>query len=170
MWQFDGITDYIKAARLRLADAHELLQPPSALDVPGECDLPDSTVRHLRGALYLAGYAVECSLKAYILAQARSAETFSQVMDRRSGDGEAGLANWRDKSHSLPFLWRVAGLETQVQDPDIDMKRDLPMCLKWSPDWRYDPRPLTSRNEASRFYGAVGRVYRWVNEERRLLE
>jgi hypothetical protein len=64
MWQFDGKTDYIKAARMRLADAYELLEHPSSPDPPEADRLPDPGVRHLRGALYLAGYAIEFALKA----------------------------------------------------------------------------------------------------------
>ena len=61
MADYDGISQYWKAAARRLQDAQELLQPPTI-----NADEQGAETRHLRAAVYLAGYAVECILKVYI--------------------------------------------------------------------------------------------------------
>jgi hypothetical protein len=55
-------SDYVKSAARRLKDAEELLQPPNA-----DPQRSDADRRDLRGAMYLAGYAVESLLKAYLI-------------------------------------------------------------------------------------------------------
>ena len=56
----DTIQDYRRSATRRLEDAKELLEPPTL-----DPQRSDADRRHLRGAMYLAGYAVECLVKAY---------------------------------------------------------------------------------------------------------
>ena len=62
MAEFDGVSEYLKAAGQRLQDAQQLLQPPTLLT-----NRSDAATRHARGAMYLAGYAIEFILKVYIL-------------------------------------------------------------------------------------------------------
>jgi hypothetical protein len=56
-----------------------------------------------------------------VLTQASTGETFSEVLDGRLQDGEPGLEHWREKAHNLRFLWRLARLENEVEDPDLDL-------------------------------------------------
>lgn len=86
MLEFDSIGDYVKAGPRRLADAKELLEQPTL-----EPDAPDAAHRHLRGAVYLAGYAVECALKAYIISRAPPAQRFLEAIERRRQEGEPDL-------------------------------------------------------------------------------
>ena len=58
---YDTIKDYRAAANQRLGDARELMETPTR-----DSERSDAEQRHLRGAMYLAGYAVECLLKAYL--------------------------------------------------------------------------------------------------------
>jgi HEPN domain-containing protein len=169
VWQFDGVTDYIKAARLRLADALELFEHPTSQVAQGGDRLPHEGVRHLRGALYLAGYAVECALKAYIIARDPPAKTFSGAMAGRVARGESALADWRDRTHDLLFLWRATDLEGKLDDADVALKTRWGTCRKWNwhPNWRYDPQPFTTRSRAAEVLRAVEAVYRWIDARRR---
>ena len=58
----DTIQDYRHSAARRLEDARELLEPPTL-----DPQRSDADRRHLRGAMCLAGYAVECLVKAYFI-------------------------------------------------------------------------------------------------------
>src|SRR4051794_32059413 len=60
----DRLSDFVKSAPRRLKDAEELIEHPTA-----DPQRSDADRRHLRGAMYLAGYAVECLLKAYLIEQ-----------------------------------------------------------------------------------------------------
>ena len=64
MPQFDRRSDYAKSGLHRLRDAEELMQTPTFL--PNESG---AKTRHFRGAMYLAGYGVECLLKSYLIRQ-----------------------------------------------------------------------------------------------------
>ena len=64
MAEYDGISQCRKAAIRRLRDAKELLQP-SSLDSLEQ----GASTRHLRASIYLAGYAIECILKAYSISR-----------------------------------------------------------------------------------------------------
>jgi hypothetical protein len=65
MVRFDSLADFVKSGPRRLRDAEELLETPTLF--PHEAG---SASRHLRGAMYLAGYGVECLVKACIIARA----------------------------------------------------------------------------------------------------
>ena len=76
MPEFDSETAYIKSGTRRLRDAEELLEPPT-LD-PKE---RGAETRHLSGAVYLAGYGVECLLKAYLISRRSGCSRLSEVRD-----------------------------------------------------------------------------------------
>ena len=83
MPEHDGISEYLKAGLHRLRDAEELLQEPSIILKESGAD-----TRHLRGAVYLAGYAVECVLKAYLiqLGPPRNAKTVATSSSGKTND------------------------------------------------------------------------------------
>lgn len=100
-----------KLSKLRLAEAKALLK-----------------IDHCSGAYYLAGYAVECALKAAI-AKGTARHDFP---DKKRVDD-----SWR---HDLQALVRVAGLESSriersSESPTFSENWDL--VVRWSEQARY---------------------------------
>ena len=80
------------------------------------------------GAYYLAGYAVECALKACIAKRTQRYE----FPDRKRAESS--------HSHSLRDLIRVAGLEEarrERADQDPDFRRSWEIVESWSEQSRY---------------------------------
>lgn len=75
MPEFDGLTTFRISGFHRLRDAEHLLTPP--LVQTGEHGV---TTRHLRGAMYLCGYGIECLLKAYLIAKYHPLQRLSEVL------------------------------------------------------------------------------------------
>lgn len=114
------------------------------------------TSEHYNGAYYLAGYSVECAIKAYIAGQIKS----NVVPDKNF---EKGFYQ-----HNLESLMRFAGLWPKFE---ADMKVTPSLALNWTivKDWsevaRYNS--TISQAKANDLYNAiiarrVG-VLRWVN-------
>lgn len=85
------------------------------------------------GAYYLAGYTVECALKACIA---------KQTLRHDFPNKERANTSW---SHSLTALIQVAGLQTSL---DAERKSDPQFDANWSvvKDWRTDTR-YTTKNQ-----------------------
>jgi hypothetical protein len=80
------------------------------------------------GAYYLAGYVIECTLKAIIAQQFRA----NEIPDR-------GLVN-DVYSHDLAKLLRLAGLESQLNtacETDSDLERRWSIIKNWNEQARY---------------------------------
>lgn len=108
------------------------------------------------GAYYLAGYAVECGLKACI-AKATRRHDFP---DRRIASASY--------THDLPALIKVAGLEAELQaeiDRDRVFEQNWAIVKDWSEESRYQ---TTNRAKAHDLYWAIaGRqhgVMRWLRQ------
>jgi HEPN domain-containing protein len=129
--QTDGSTSVNRAelqrlAKERLSDAKVLL-----------------AARHWSAAYYLAGYAVECALKACI-AKLMKSEDFP---DR----------NFAEKcwTHNLPQLVGLAGLKTVLDtatqiDPDLAVNWDA--VKEWNESSRY---ARTTKAKAENLYDAI---------------
>ena len=154
MADYDGISQYRKAAARRLRDAEELLQPPTV-----DAYEHGSETRHLRAAVYLAGYAIECILKVYLISQVAVANTLSDVIEARRATGEQFPNILGTDGHRLDILVSLTDLEAQFGNEK--RKRDWSLCVKWKSTWRYDPNPPTEIF-AFEFVAAVRRIYRWV--------
>lgn len=106
------------------------------------------------GAYYLAGYVIECALKACIARQTQRHD----FPDRRVVN-----ASW---THDLAILVRTAKLDEQLGH---ELRTNEAFVLNWSivKDWteesRYERR---SKEEAEQLYAAItdreGGVLRWV--------
>ena len=153
--RFDGITHYIKAAPRRLADARELLQHPTY-----EKGARDAGHRHLRGAAYLAGYAVECALKAYIISRIPGCQTFSQARERLPVDMSGA------RSHDFRLLAQATDLESDLLSRP-ELAGHWVWCRKWQPDLRYDGTHMTSKGDARRMVDAAEVIWRWVEARRK---
>jgi HEPN domain-containing protein len=128
-----------KLAHLRIDEAKVLLGPgqPS-------------------GAYYLAGYAIECALKAVIAKQFRSDE----IPDK-------ALVN-DVYSHDLSKLLRLAGLESEL---DAARRADSELDRRWSivKNWKEQARySIWTDKEASSMIDAVvgdghaGGLFQWL--------
>lgn len=111
---------------------------------------------HHSGAYYLAGYAVECALKACIARQTQRHD----FPDKKTADKA-----W---THNFPKLVSAAGLATLI---DKACERSRPFQVNWSIviDWneacRYEQRRA---GEARDLYRAITRrdhgVLRWIRQ------
>jgi hypothetical protein len=157
--KYDGHSELLKAAPKRLRDAQELLEEPT-LEPHGS----DADCRHLCGACYLAGYAVECVLKAYVIRLL--AHRTSQHLVRWSQaivhfDGVHDLHG--AASHNLARLLVVSELAGEL-DADPQMKRVWSMCVLWRPDWRYLRSNGMGPAEARQFVDACAAAHDWVRQ------
>jgi hypothetical protein len=154
--------DLAKVQQLR--DAQELLAHPTA-DAFGT----DAHDRHLAGAMYLAGYAVECVLKAYIIrkygvpSHGVTPPTGRDVrLDEVLPAVRAATAiNLAPRLHSLHDLWQAAAFPAVP----VATTADLSVCSPWQVDWRYQPGSTPARLEAEEFVGAAERVVHWVDAQ-----
>ena len=127
-------------ARIRLKEARSLLKNG-----------------HYHGSYYLAGYAIECSLKACI---AKNSKKYAFP----------DLKTVRDSySHELMPLFKVAGLWTTFEK-DMRNNNDLDInwiTLKdWSPEKRYE-KSITEQ-EARGIYSAISNrqngILQWIRQ------
>lgn len=127
-------------ARLRLDEAKLLFQHKLAC-----------------GAYYLAGYAIECALKARIAAQFRG----NEIPDKT-------LVN-KVYTHDLPDLLRLAGLEADLDSArraDSDLDRRWSIVKNWSEQARYG---IWTEPQAAAIIDAVdgtaghGGLFQWLS-------
>ncbi|MDZ7753845.1 MAG: hypothetical protein U5S82_19920 [Gammaproteobacteria bacterium] len=121
-----SVDEWMAVAKERLEDARAVNQ-----------GVPNSV-----GAAYLAGYGVECGLKAYL--------DFQETAIPKGRDG-----------HDLLNLMRMAGLQLSRAAPAQDQSW---LIENWSVDWRYrrmaDP-PITSSKKCVE---AAGKLQAYVSK------
>jgi hypothetical protein len=155
MPRFDGGSEFRKVASHRLRDAQELLQPPT-LDPNGG----NRSTRHLRGAMYLAGYAVECILKAYLIDMYRPLSTLAQV-DAKLRRLDAALPNLLSaEGHRIAVILRHTDLE--VYQGDLQRLQFGQIASVWNVEMRYDPSS-PARPRAVQHVSVAEDLYNWVN-------
>ena len=157
MSEFDGVSEYHQSGLRRLRDAEELLQPPRLL--PNESG---AETRHPRGAMYLAGYALECALKAYLLSQSRE-KSLSSWLDARRDEGRNVPNLLGAEGHNLIVLMTLAKLEERLLN-DTKRKQDWGVCAQWKSILRYESK-LTSEVYARDFVAACQSFYPWVSRQ-----
>jgi HEPN domain-containing protein len=110
LWELVDRKELQELSRIRLKEAKSLLQ----------AGLSD-------GAYYLAGYAVECALKACIAKATRR----SEFPDKRKADDSY--------SHNLKQLVRVASLDAHLSEATLDpeFKNNWDVTQAWSEQSRY---------------------------------
>jgi len=99
--------------------------------------------RRQLGAYYLAGYAIECALKACI---AKQRKIFEFPPKRRSVE--------KMYSHDLGVLLDVAGLEEELRK---EVEANPAFAVNWATvkDWNADSRYTTSGSKAKDLYNAI---------------
>jgi hypothetical protein len=159
MAKLENQAEYALASQQQLRDAAELLEPPT-LDPTG----PDAMTRHLVGAMYLAGYAVECRLKEFLLRKfghlvtpaPGTSVTFGAIIPHVAA--AAGKSLQSLDLHSLNDLWHATGLSTR----DATMTNNLGTCSIWRVGWRYRP-PAAPRSDAVQFVTAASDLTAWIS-------
>ncbi len=153
----EGIADFMKSGPRRLRDAEELLTEPRVNPNSSDADR-----RHLRGAMYLAGYAVECMLKAYLIDQ-EGTQSLSgaqgKINERRASRGEPPIKDIAHTSagHSIGLLVALTDLATR---PGYEPKL-WGQLSAWRTEWRY-ASDYPSRVEAELFIRAVRSATDWL--------
>lgn len=167
--RLETAAQYSTATQQQLLDAAELTAHPTE-DAFGT----NADTRHLTGSMYLAGYAVECALKSYLI---RKYGTSAHGITPLPGHGEVSFDqvitvlralppfgtpsrsfNWRSDSHDLSRLWGVAYFPTL----DPAMVANMGICGGWQVEWRYVPPFGKPRPEAEEFVQAAGELARWI--------
>ena len=139
-YPFGGITEQRKAALRRREDAHVL-----------------RSARRWRGAMYLLGYAVECSLKARLM-ECFNVRTLSGL-ERKLGERIGQEVNLR--THSLQLLFEFTSAEHRLNG-DGSQRRAFYRCRAWNINWRYDPYG-GDEVECTDFFEACNSFLRFVD-------
>lgn len=134
------------------------MQPPTILPAGR-----GATTRHLRAAIYLAGQAVECILKAYFISREPPAVTLTQAVEARRERGEDVPNIMSAAGHSLPLLISLTDLEALLA-ADAGRRQDWTTCARWRSTWRYNPEPPDA-NFAGEFVRAARRFHDWVQQQ-----
>ena len=154
----DTIQDYKRSAVRRLEDAKELLENPTLNPQRSDADS-----RHLRGAMYLAGYAVECLVKAYLIQQ-RNAQTLAAAGDvlnrQRQQQGKEPIKQIARTAagHKIQYLLQLTDLP---QYPMYDAKL-WARVAQWRSSWRYETDAI-ARSDAEEFLSNVQAVADWIS-------
>jgi len=119
---YDGISEFVKSGQQRLRDAEELLQPPTLDSKEGQ---PQD--RHLGGADYLAGYGIECLLKAYIIHKHPPCLTLTEAMEQRHSAGVFAQNLTGKAGRNLAYLLRLTNPEGRMR---ASHKQDMSLCAK----------------------------------------
>ena len=154
----DTIQDYKRSAVRRLEDAKELLEPPT-LDLTRS----DADRRHLRGAMYLAGYAAECLVKAYLI-QHKNAQTLAAAVDilnverQQQGKDPVEQIARTAAGHKILYLLQLTGLpQYPAYDPKLWAR-----VAQWRSSWRYET-DFVDRATAEEFIADVQAVVNWIS-------
>jgi hypothetical protein len=142
MAQDSGRSELKKAGRHRLDDARTLLR-----------------FSRWRGAMYLAGYSVECLLKTKLM-RMFGCMTLGQLEDeltRRNLLPPAATVF----TQQLFLLMHLTGRMNALRQNN-PLWGDFNMVNEWLPGWRYSANPA-SQGEAADFLAAVERVLHWID-------
>jgi hypothetical protein len=148
--EFSKITEQRKAAFKRLRDAEALLDEKDG-------DWSKQKGEHARGAMYIAGYAVECKLKA-IAMEVNGCRDLEELRRR-----------WRVTeqdiyTHGLEALARRLPLYHRFRRSTV-WRSFTTQVNRWRPSWRYDPHDHLN-GTAAQFIAAVRDVYNWLETNR----
>jgi HEPN domain-containing protein len=138
---FYGVTEQGKAGKHRLDDARALLNAD-----------------RWRGAMYLAGYAIECLLKTKLMRMfdCRHLRELEDDLQRRALI-PAGVTIFTPQ---LELLLRLAGGLDRLRQNEA-FWRLFNIVNRWVPAWRYSA-DLSNCDDAEDFLEAVEKVSRWI--------
>lgn len=139
--RFGGISEIGKAVGHRLADAEVLL---------ANC--------RWRAAMYMAGYAVECRLKATLMRK-YGCDHLDALGAELAARDKLNVAN-DIYTHSLEVLADLTDRMPMLRS-DPDRWRLFATVNRWVPAWRYTASQ-SDRDEATDFVEAANELVRWV--------
>lgn len=150
-------TDFRLASQRHLKDAVELLEQPTS-----DASAPDASIRHLVGAMYLAGYAVECKLKEFLFRrfgpQVIPASGIGVTLEDIRPHINHALGSVLKNLHSIPDLWTATGLSAR----DTIMTANAGTCAGWQVAWRYTPPGNRTRADAEQLVNAASDLVTWI--------
>ncbi len=138
---FYGVTEQAKAAKHRMDDARALF----------------NSVRW-RGAMYLAGYSVECLLKTKLMRRF-DCRHLRELEDELQSRGVLG-ARATVFTHQLEVLLRLADGLGRLRK-NAALWRQFNLVNRWVPAWRYSA-DLSKRDDAEDFLEAVEKLSNWI--------
>ena len=136
-----GVSEVGKAAGHRLSDAHVLLANG-----------------RWRTAIYLAGYAVECRLKAKLMRK-YGCDHLDDLGHELTARGMTREAD-RVFTHSLELLLNLTG-RMAVLRADAGRLKQFNTVNRWQPAWRYTAS-MSDADEATDFVAAAADLCRWI--------
>lgn len=144
---FQGWTSLRKAGFRRLQDAQALLDS----DQPAE---------RAQCAKYLAGYAVECKLKAIAMEIFRCSTLEKLAVKLNLSESDIFSHNLEKLAKTMPSLYNRL-MQSEV-------RRTFASVNRWSPSWRYDPGVVNDQQHdfAVSFVHDVRNVYNWLEANR----
>jgi hypothetical protein len=136
-----GVSEQSKAGKHRIGEARTLFNNS-----------------HLRGAMYVAGYSVECLLKTKLM------KTFAcwHLCELEEELARRGLlaADITVFTHHLERLLGLLPGQGRLR-ADQAAWRQFNVVNRWIPAWRYSPnRP--EAEEAEAFFFAIGHIVHWI--------
>ena len=137
----DGVSELGKAGKHRLDDAWSLI----------------NAVRW-RGAMYLAGYSVECLLKTKLMRMfdCRHLRELEEELIRR----KTLPTRTTVFTHQLEVLLRLTNAFDRLRQSE-DHWRSFNRVNRWVPAWRYTA-DLSNKDDANDFLEAVKKVSLWI--------
>lgn len=136
-----GISEQAKASRHRMEDALALLN-----------------AARWRGAMYIAGYAIECLLKTKLM-QMYNCRHLRELEDELQRQGVLSI-HGTVFTHQLEALLKLAqGLDRLQQNKSL--WRTFNTVNRWVPAWRYTANPA-SHEDAYDFINAVEGILHWI--------
>jgi len=144
--QYIGITEQSKASKHRLDDAEALLK-----------------AARWRGAMYIAGYSIECLLKAKLM-EIYNCRHLYQLEDELQRRGML-TTSATVFTHQLEPLLRLAQGFTRLRQ-NRRMWQFFNIVNRWIPAWRYTAH-LSNRQEAEAFLTAVKKICDWIENNLR---
>jgi HEPN domain-containing protein len=139
---FYGVSEQGKAGKHRMDDARALF----------------NSVRW-RGAMYLAGYSIECLLKTKLMRKFECRhlrELEEELRDR-------GILAVRGTvfTHQLELLLRLTGATDRLRQ-NAGHWQHFNLVNRWIPAWRYTA-DLSNSDDAKDFLDAVEKVSHWID-------
>ena len=115
--------------------------------------------RRWRGAIYLAGYSVECLLKWKLMKIFKCRhldELQSKLRDRKVLKSDEGVY-----THDLQKLLRLSDENSRLSQ-NLDCWKAFSLVNRWTPEWRYTADE-SNESDADYFFKAVEKVSDWIN-------
>ena len=140
--QFDGVSQQTKAGRERFKDAEELI-----------------AAERWQGAMYMAGYAVECLLKSKLM-RMYGCRHLRQLEDELMTRGDL-KSHESIYTHNLNVLLEITRSSDRLKQ-NSEICNTFNLVNRWMPAWRYSTDEHDSQ-DAEEFMDAVARLIQWIN-------